>query len=484
MKKLVSLLILMSLVISMVGCGTKETDTKKTDSTATSENTDTASNESESTSSDSEAGSEKTIIKVWTEDRHDSEYVEKKINEFNKNNDLGVTIELTVVAENYFNMLTMAYSAGNAPDIAGVSASSGGYDINLLSESEIVAPVTEYIKDPEFEKVTEASKLMFEGLNTLNGETYWVPTGMRSGVRIEYNKDLLAAAGYTEFPKTLDQVVELAKKVTETGNGEYYGVGFTSSSPFERWLEGVAEISGIYRYDYVNGRFDFNGYKPILEKAQEIFTNESVLPGSISQGVDAMRAQFADGKFAIWGNASQEAGVFTSQFPISSFEWGVAEVPTLKGEILGSETINPQKGYLLLNSSEHKDLAWEVIKYFSSEEFLKGYLEGGYSLPITSYMDSVIDKSKVGRMADFELTPYENVYPVLPSIALEGDPYRDIFMYVMMGELDIDEAIADLNQRYNDALDRDVKAGKILRLVIKDFDPLNPNAGTFEYLTE
>ena len=41
-----------------------------------------------------------------------------------------------------------------------------------------------------------------------------------------------------------------------------------------------------------------------------------------------------------------------------------------------------------------------------------------------------------------------------------------------------------MNKIYNEALDRDVKAGKVKRLVIKDFDPMKPLAGTLEYLSE
>jgi len=41
-----------------------------------------------------------------------------------------------------------------------------------------------------------------------------------------------------------------------------------------------------------------------------------------------------------------------------------------------------------------------------------------------------------------------------------------------------------MNKIYNEALDRDVKSGKIKRLVIKDFDPMKPLAGTLEYLSE
>ena len=70
---------------------------------------------------------------------------------------------------------------------------------------------------------------------------------------------------------------------------------------------------------------------------------------------------------------------------------------------------------MMFSSSKNKDKAWEVIKYFSSEEFLKGYLEAGLNLPISSYMDGIIDKTKTGRLADFALTDYESVYSTVPS---------------------------------------------------------------------
>ena len=194
-----------------------------------------------------------------------------------------------------------------------------------------------------------------------------------------------------------------------------------------------------------------------------------------------MRAQFAEGTFALWGNASQEAGVFTDQFPVTKFEWGVAEVPTLDGEVKGTLMTQPQKGYMMLSSSKNKDAAWEVIKYFSSEDFLKGYLEGGYCLPITEYMNGKIDSSKTGRLADFELKDYEGVYPAVPAVAIQGEDYVATLWNAIMGNVSADDAIADLNKRYNEALDNDVKMGKIKRLIIKDFDAMHPNQGTIEY---
>ena len=471
-RRLVSFVLAGSMAMSLAGCAGGGETAKPQETAKTESNTETQENNN---------SEEKTVVTVWTQDRHDSEYVESKIEEFNATNDKGIEIELNVITDDYANMMSLAYSSGTAPDIAGIGAACKQFDLKTFAEAGILEPLNDYIKDPEFEKVTEASTLQFEGTNTIDGNVYWVPTGMRSGTRIEYNKELVEKAGYTEFPNTLEGVVELADKITQQGGGVNYGVGFTQSVPFERWLEGVAETSGIYPYDYKEGKFNFDGYKPLIETARKFFENNSVFPGSVSQGVDAMRAQFVEGTFGIWGNASQEAGVFTSQFPIDKFEWGVAEVPSLDGTRKGAQTILPQKGYMMFSSCPHKDKAWEVIKYFSSEEFLKGYLEAGLYLPISKYMDGVIDKTKVGRLADFALTDYESVYPQKPSITLEGDPYGTVLWSAIMGEISADDAIADLNKRYNDALENDIKIGKTKRIVIKNFDPMHPGEGTVEY---
>lgn len=417
-----------------------------------------------------------TTITYWVNDRHDSEYMTEMVEKYNKENTDNIYIDMQIITDDYENMVSLAYTGGTAPDIIGQNVT-----LKNFVDNDMLVPLNDYIDaDEEYQKVNEPYEHAYEGLNYMDGNLYWVYSGMRSGVRIEYNKELLEKSGYTEIPKTLDEYIDMAKKITEDGNGEYYGIGFTSSSPFERQLEMMAQVSGIYYYDYVNGKFDFSGYKEILEKGKRFIDEEIAYPDQ--QGVDNMRALFAEGEFALWGNASQEAGVFTSQLPIEDFEWGVAEVPSLDGEIKGALQTTPSKGYAIMSSSEHPDEAWKVIQYFQSEEVLRGYLENGYCLPITSYMDEKIDKSKIGRLADFSLLDYESVYPAVPTINLTGDDYRTVMWNAIMGYVDVDDAIEDLNTRYNEAYDADVESGSVKRLVIEDYDPLHPSDGTVTYL--
>lgn len=472
-KKFLSALLAATMTVTLFGCGSTPTDS----SSATTDST-TATTDSKETTASKDA----TTIEFWTNNRHDEAYMTEMIDKFNASH-TDVQINYTILTDDWANAIQLAFQGGTAPDIISIQASDPTNMLQTYVDAGIFAPITEYVKaDTEFQKVTEPYDHMYEGLSALGDEIYWVPNGVRTGNRIEYNTDLVKAAGYTEIPKTLSEFVDLAKAATTDST---YGIAFTSSSPFSRWVEGSGDMSGAlhYGYDYTTGTYDFSSWKEVLETAAQINKNASALPGSETQGVDNSRALFAQGAFALWGNASQEAGVFTDQFPCN-FEWGVAELPTLTGEIKGALSYTPNGGYALLSSCKDKDAAWKVISYFSSEEFLKGYFEGGYSIALSEYMRSKVDTTNVGKLADFVLQDYEDVYPTTPAITLEGDDFRAVFWNAVMGYITADEAIADLNTRYNAALEAGLANGSCKRVIVENYDPLHPSKGTVTYVTE
>lgn len=420
---------------------------------------------------------EKTKITVWSVNRHDSVYMNQVVEEFNKTNP-DIEIEYVVQTENYENLLSMAANSGQSPDV--FTAVNQNY-IKNFADGGIIQPINQYITD-EYRKVNEVDSHLYEGYNAIGEDIYYVPCGKRSGARLIYNKEIFDELGLT-IPEKLEELPSVAKQITEAGNGDYYGIIFPgASSPFERWIEHAAEKSGVTPYDYKNGKFDFTGFKPIIEIIRQMFEENSVFPGSSSIKIDPARVQFAEGHVGIHGNASQEAAVLTDQFP-AQMEWGVAGLPTLGGEIKGAQLCNPNNGYMMSGNTEHPEEAWKVIEYFGSEEVLKGYLEAGYTLPLSDYMDSKIDKSKIGRMADFSGADYEAVYPVFPAVTPEGETYRDALWNACLPEgPSIDETIANLNKTYNAALDQEVSMGKTKRLVISDYDSMHPNDGTPQYL--
>lgn len=471
-KKLAALGLAGAMIVSALSaCSSGGTTAETTASGSDSAGTTAAAGSSKDTSS-----GEKVKITVWTNNRHDMEYMNQVVEEFNNTHD-DVEIEYVVQTENYENLITMAANSGQSPDIF---SSVGSEYFKNFAENGIIQPINDYITD-EFRKVNEVDQHLYEGSNVLGDDIYWVAGGKRSGSRFIYNKEIFDELGL-QVPTKISDLPEITKKITEAGNGDYYGIIFPgASSAFERWIEHSAEMSAVTPYNYKEGKFDFSGYKPFIETVRQMFEEGSVFPGTSSMKIDPVRVQFAEGHVALHANASQEATVLTEQFP-AEIEWGVAQLPTLDGEIKGAEGCSPNNGWMMSALTEHPQQAWEVIEYFGSEEILKGYLEGGYSLPMSTYMEGKIDKSKIGRMADFSGADYEAVLPVAPSVTPEGETYRDALWNACLPEGgSIDDVIANLNQSYNDALDKEVKMGKTKRLVIKDYDPLHPNAGTAEY---
>ncbi len=473
MKKVVTLLLMFVLVIGISACGSDDASapTDKTDETAGNE---TGSENESETSNDGE----KTTITVWTEDRHNLDYVEAKVAEFNENNTSNIFIDYVVQADNFENMLLMSAASEQMPDIF-----KHVKDVKSFVDAGLVEPLDSYVTD-EFKKVTNFDDVKYDGLNVIDGSTYYVPTGMRSGVRLIYNKEIFEKDN-VEIPKTLDELVAAAELITEKGNGEEYGVVVPGqSAPAVRMFIPIAETSGILPYDYTIGQYRFDGYKPLMEAFKKMNEDGSMFPGSESMKVDPARVQFSEGNVGFYGNASQEAGVLTDQFPAKE-EWGAAPMPSLDGEVKGTLTSSPNMGWMMSASSKKKEAAWEVINFFSSEEFIKGYVEAGYGLPIGTYMQGKVDIEKAGRLADFAPLAYEGVYPTFPEVTPEGKTYKDaLWEACLVGGPDIDETITALNVSYNNALDKAVSIGKVKRLVIKDFDPMHPQAGTREYLEQ
>ena len=116
-------------------------------------------------SGESDSADGKIVIEVWSEDRHDMEYVESKVAEYNATNTDNIQINLTIISDNFRNMLQMAYSGGTAPDVAGINA----IPINMLADTGIAMPLNDFIAEsPEYQKVNDPYNQIYEGTNAKN----------------------------------------------------------------------------------------------------------------------------------------------------------------------------------------------------------------------------------------------------------------------------------------------------------------------------
>lgn len=461
-KKLSKVLGVILCIVMMVGCASKEGSSSQNDEQVNQTNENEQINENKQ-------DSEKVKIVWWTMSRHDMDFMNEKIAKFNEENP-DIEIEYNVQTENYQQNLELAFQSGEAPDIFFLVNNAKYY-----VDREMIEPLDPYIDDEIKTRFGKILKVDLE--NYVDGKIYSLAN---KGVtfRLVYNKELFEKSNLPGPPQTLDELVEYSEKITEMGKEEgVYGYAMNLKNPYSalyRSFDQIASLSGISAYDYVEGQYDFEKVKPVLMSYKDMYANQSMFPGVESLDIDPLRSQFAEGKIGMYISGNWEVGVYANQFP-TEIDWGAAPVPTVDG-VKGTSEIEKAGRWMGISSqSEYKDEAWRVLEWFYSDEILSEYHENGLGF---SVVPSIVEKSELPQIkgsSDFNLTDgLDGLWPLAPhkqGLVVEGMNMYDVYAAVIIGAMDIEEAINDLNFRYNDALKKAIESGKLNETIISDFDP-------------
>ncbi|RAV01689.1 ABC transporter substrate-binding protein [Paenibacillus sp. YN15] len=422
-------------------------------------------------------GGEKTTIKVWTINRHDQDYMKAAIEKFNKENKDNIVADYQVYAENFNQSLDIALSTNEGPD---VFFDGGTAYTDHLPKGDL-APLDKYLTDSYKKRFGEG--VFIEGINMQDGKIYSLPA-IGTTPRLFYNKYIFAKAGIANPPATLDEMAADAKLITEKLKKDgIYGFAANLKSPtsaLSRSLDYILMRSGGVEsgYDFKTGKYDFSSYKPILNAYRDMFVSGAFFPGSISLDIDPLRTQFAAGKIGMYISwTHSEPGVYQNQFPTKE-EWDVAPLPTVEKDVKGTQHINLAGRWFLMNAkSKHPDQAWKVMEYLYSDEVLAGYHEQGLGMVM---VPSVVAKAKkpdfIQKWPNLEFNDKDQVWPPVPTaVKPEGNDMYFSMTAVITGSTDADKVIADLNTRYNAALDKAVADGKTKRIQYPDFNPASPS---------
>lgn len=426
-------------------------------------------------------GGEKTVIRIWSKDRHDATYVQKKVDEYNAGNTDNIQVDYQLYTDNYVQAVDMAIQSDELPDILVQQDEmfdkyvGSGQWANLYDFMD--DDMKEYFKD-----------VIYPGYNELDGKLYFIPT-CGTTCRLFYNKEIFDRVGITAPPETLEQVAEYAKKITSELSGEgIYGFAEnmkSASSGLQRSMcIGLERETGLVRgYDFAKGAYDFTPWADTLKLWTELLSEECAFPGCESLDIDPLRTQFAAGKIGMYMSYSHaEPGVYENQFPMDSEKWDCCPIPTVGGKVKGKQYFTGTSGYILNAKSPNLDKAFKVYKdLFTTEDYLVGYYEGGYGVSI---IPSVIAKAKPS--ADFQnkkwllISDIDALLPKPPHQAfasgmiVEGEDMYKTCESVYYGGADADSALKDLTERYNKAYQDAIANGTGYEVKIDHYDPMKP----------
>ncbi|PQP82416.1 ABC transporter substrate-binding protein [Paenibacillus sp. PCH8] len=432
--------------------------------------TDSGTTTNSGTASDNGGNAEgKTKIVYWTPDRHDADFMKSKIDTFNQTNKDNIEVEMTVMGDNYPQAVDIAFASKQAPDVLQID------DFQTYYQKGYLTTIDGYMSE---EMKTMFKDSLIDNKNTLDGKVYTLPNTGQIW-RLVYNKDIFKKAGIANPPKTLAEMVEDARKITEAGKSEgIYGFAspFKSGSGFWRaanTIAGASNTDGIDGYNYKTGQFDFSMYKDIALALRQMNQDGSMLPGVESLDIDPLRAQFAQGKIGMYINHSGEPGVYKDQFPTQE-DWAAAPVPTRDGTIKGASQVIGGSYIGISADSANKEAAWKFMEYVYSKDLQSEYYEKGYGISLIPAVLSSEKKPSIPGIEGFLPKRYDAIFPANPSVvtesSLEGTKWSDAFSIFVFTGGDIDGVIQDLDKRYNASLEKTKAAGLTKMAADPSFD--------------
>jgi multiple sugar transport system substrate-binding protein len=402
-------------------------------------------------------------ITIWHNNTSAKNYYDAKVKEFNDTigKQKGIVIDYKVLGD-YANTLQVALAAGEGPDLYRF--------VGTVKEPYIRAgfmlPLDKFPGSDALVKKYSDSKLIVPEYNTFGGKVYSLPflqivTGMM------YNKDLFKKAGIAAPPKTWDELVADASRITALGGGvEYgYGMNFKDTGSAGKWDYAtiMAPSIGHMGYNFKTGRYEFSSMQRNLEYFARMVRDKSVFPGAEGLDRSSLRAQFAQGKIGIMMGANWDVAQLNVEFP-AKCDWGVAPIPV----------VDPSKAYkqyaqisdyLVFGpaAAKHAAAAYEVFAYFHSDDVIRGCQEAGAEFcedssgrTVPPKVPALVGWKEFAQLGD-KARSYFTKTPPDGFIQIEGDPYQNtIVKIISMGyqPADITKTLADLESRYNTALDK------------------------------
>jgi multiple sugar transport system substrate-binding protein len=411
----------------------------------------------------------KKLIKYWTDDRHDQEYVKELVSKFNSTNKDNIEVELTVLSENYAQSVDIAFAGNQAPDLLRIKSGN----TETFVKKGYLAPIDSYLNDETKKKF---SGLLIDRVNQFDGKLYSLPnTGLT--LRLVYNQELFEKAGITQPPASLQEMVDAAKKITDMGKKDgIYGFALNFKNPksaFDRSVREILSLSGYHGlgYDVKTGKFDFAPYAEVMKYFKQMQDHGSILPGAATLDIDPMRAQFAAGKIGMYLSFSTEPGVYNDQFP-TKIKWAGALPPTIDGKRNGtSEIVSAGTWMGISNNSANKDAAWKFMQYMYGDDILTTYHEKGFGISVVPSIAAKAKNPNIPGMEGFLVGKFDSFWPVAPNVSPEGANYADAYFKFMLTGGDVKAITDDLNTRYNAALAKAVEKGEVKVTPDPAFDP-------------
>ena len=279
-----------------------------------------------------------------------------------------------------------------------------------------------------------------------------------------YNKQMLADAGYTEPPKTLAELDEMAKKLTKRdadGNIEVAGFvpsnGFYENAPAHfapafgaTWLkeDGTSNIASdpgwAQMLTWQKGLSDWYGYDELKKftsgLGQEFSADNAFQAGKVAMMIDGeYRNAFIEDEAA-------DLDYGTAPFPVAPDKVDLYGSGYLTGNVLG-----------IGRGAQNPEAAWALVKYLSTDtEAVVDLANAIKNVPTTT---PALESPNLEKDANYQtfLDVFANPSSSTTPATESGKAYQDTFStfvndYLAGKKTDLQAGLAEVDQQINDQM--------------------------------
>ncbi|WP_163537981.1 extracellular solute-binding protein [Gracilibacillus sp. YIM 98692] len=314
-------------------------------------------------------------------------------------------IEYTTLTQQQFtDTILNAIRSGDAPDIFPVPL---GFSLPVLVDDGWFQPLEPIVEDGFFDIFREGT--FQEGINMVDETIYSIPQQTaQPTAMVFYNKELFEKAGLDpeQPPKTYEEFREYARKITEAGNGEFYGLieGGKQSNRFKFAIQEWGSLNGAGLADNspvskLTGEAPYHteAVTDIFDLFAGLADDGSIHPRTSSLTAPEARQIFANGEAGFIIQGAWNIGVWNANNP--ELDYGMMTPPVSDDGRQGSIDSVAQGGFGVYAETDHPDLAAKYLEELYGGDFYQHKVvenQHNYS-PVAG----VIEEAATGEFLEF-----------------------------------------------------------------------------------
>lgn len=310
--------------------------------------------------------------------------------------------------------------------LASMTAGKGAYDISdsfgtntgAWASKGIIEPLDSYISKDHYNLSDFVPAALAQG--KYQGKVYQLPIAVNDYALL-YNKKLFAEAGIAAPPKTMSDLAADIAKLTKTSSNGITQLGLAGASGAGLDYRTLGMVFG--------GRWYGKGGKPTPDNPHNVaavnFYVNNVIKKYGVKPVEKFASGFGEyqspqnpfyqGKLAMVIDGEWQPS-FIKQFA-PNLQWGVVPIPYPDGhpDLANTTQVAPGTFYIPRNS-QHKDQAWEFMKFLMSKKEMLKFTKAISNLPArTSLLDDPTYSSLPNFQVFLDLLKSKNAISMPPA---------------------------------------------------------------------